>query len=121
MDAATNTTDESALIAKARGVPANDASSDETQTDHPPVLTNMEALGHVSELVNYATHTGNQAILEAVMTMQSLVQDHCIKQAAFDKQESITDLFTVQCDMGTCGDMFCRGHSLLTFSYFILR
>ena len=49
---------ETALVAKARGdVPAHDASSDEDHTKHPQVLTNNEALGHVSELVNYATHT----------------------------------------------------------------
>ena len=78
---------ESALIAKARGdvpVPADDASSDENvQTENLPcpVFTNKKVLGHVNKLVDYATHTGNPVMLVAVATVQSLVQDHCIKQA----------------------------------------
>ena len=114
MDDATSTTDavsddwESALIAKARDVPAHDESSDEDQIEHPPVLTNKEALGHVSELVNYATHTHThsrkQAMLEAVLTVQSLMQDHCIKQAAYAKQESITDLLLFSEMWGHGGD-----------------
>ena len=98
MDDATRTTDvvnddwESAVIAKARGdVSAAGASSEEEQeeqTELPPVLTHKEALGHVSELVDYASRTGNSAMLDAVMTVQSLVQEHCIKQATFTKQKS---------------------------------
>ena len=102
MDDATRTTDvvnddwESAVIAKARGdVPAAGASSEEEEQEEqeeqielPPVLTHKEALGHVSELVDYASRTGNSAMLDAVMTVQSLVQEHCIKQATFTKQKS---------------------------------
>ena len=109
MDDATRTTDiisddwESALIAKARGdVSADGASSEEEeeqeeQTELPPtVLTNKEALGCVNELVDYATRTGNAAMLDAVTTVQGLVQEHCIKQATFAKQKSITDFFTAK-------------------------
>ena len=107
MDDATRTTDvvnddwESALIAKARGdVPAAGASSEEEEqeehTELPPVSTHKEALGRVSELVDYASHTGNAAMLDAVTTMQSIVQEHCIKQATFAKQKSITDFFTAK-------------------------
>ena len=81
MDDATRTTDvvnddwESALIAKARGdVPAAGASSEEEEEEHtelPPVLTHKEALRRVSELVDYATRTGNAAMLDAVTTVQS--------------------------------------------------
>ena len=109
MDDATRTTDvvnddwESALIAKARGdVPAAGASSEEEEeeeeehTELPPVLTHKEALGRVTELVNYASRTGNAAMLDAVTTVQSIVQEHCINQATFAKQKSITDFFTAK-------------------------
>ena len=68
MDDATRTPDivsddeEPALIATARGdVPAGGASSEEEeeqeeQTELPLVLTNKEALGRVSELVDCHTH-----------------------------------------------------------------
>ena len=109
MDDATRTTEiisddwESALIAKARGdAPAEDASSEdeEEQEEHtelpPTVLTNKEALGHVSELMAYATRTGNVAMLDVVTTVQGVIQEHCIKQATFAKQKSITDFFTAK-------------------------
>ena len=109
MDDATRITDvvnddwESALIVKVRGdVPATGASSEEEeeeqeeQTELPPLLTHKEALRRVSELVDYATRTGNAAMLDAVTTVQSLVQEHCIKQATFAKQKSITDCFTAK-------------------------
>ena len=108
MDNATRTTDiisddwESALITKAReDVLADGASSEEDEQEEqaelpPTVLTNREALGRVNELVDYATRTGNAAMLDAVTTVQGLVQEHCIKQATFAKQKSITDFFTAK-------------------------
>ena len=68
----------------------------EEQTELPPVLTYKEALRRVNELVHYATRSGDAAMLDAAMTMQGLVQDHCIKQATFAKQKSITDCFTAK-------------------------
>ena len=43
------------------------------------MLTNKAALGRVNELVDYATRTGNAAMLDAVTTVQGFVQEHCIK------------------------------------------
>ena len=124
MDDATRTTDvvsddwESALITKAReDVLADGASSEEEeqeeQAELPPVLTNKEALGRVNELVDYATRTGNAAMLDAVTTVQGLVQEHCIKQDTFANQKSITD-FSLLSEMWRHCGIACQGHSLLT-------
>ncbi|KAK2176479.1 hypothetical protein NP493_662g01141 [Ridgeia piscesae] len=108
MDDATRTTDvvnddwESALIAKARGdVPAAGPKGEEEEEGRKENLTfprveTRRAPGRVTELVNYASRTGNAAMLDAVTTVQSIVQEHCINQATFAKQKSITDFFTAK-------------------------
>ena len=41
------------------------------------------------ELVTFAIRASDPAMLEAVMKVQNMVEDHCIKQAAVGKQKSI--------------------------------
>ena len=105
MDETASTTDvtgddwEAALVDRAKGEKlSEDESEDDADEpgmadDEPPVISTKVAVAHVRDLLTFAMQSANKSMIDGIVDVQAMVEEHSVRLAAAAKQKCITDFF----------------------------